>query len=234
MFQDKSKGDVATTQPGVSEGRSELPIHVTPQPRSIISRIDDAQMQKVLALRERLFGHYHIPGSAHSGDRDEFDGELTFHIMLEMNGEPVGVARLQPVSTRGGEILPHLSANFSLFDPRTAYDDPRQVVDMSRVDVVSDAPKGAFEVLVASCLDLSAASGFSTIVAFTPRGIGGYMTSLGVPYEVLSGERCHVSQTAATPTTPAQTIELIITSFETSHEVAEKFLAHVGASIRPK
>ncbi len=62
--------------------------------------------------------------------------------------------------------------SFSLFDPRPAHGDPRKVADLSQVDVVSDSPNGSLEVLVVSCLDLSAAAGFSTVVAFAPRGIG--------------------------------------------------------------
>jgi hypothetical protein len=59
-----------------------------------------------------------------------------------------------------------------LFDLRSAHYDPRKVADMSQVDVVSDSVNDSFQVLVASCVDLSDAAGFTTIVAFVPRGIG--------------------------------------------------------------
>jgi hypothetical protein len=48
----------------------------------------------VLILREKLFGYYYIPVSSYVGNSDEFDVESTFHVTLDLNGEPVGVARL--------------------------------------------------------------------------------------------------------------------------------------------
>ena len=59
-----------------------------------MSRNDYRQIEKVLILREKLFGHYHIPISSYAGDSDEFDLGPTFYVTLELNGEPVGVARL--------------------------------------------------------------------------------------------------------------------------------------------
>jgi hypothetical protein len=136
MFQTKSNDQLTSQEAASPETHGVGPLHFVPQPRSItyalrghelkasiIPRADDVQMDKVSALRERLFGHYELPGSPQAGDRDDFDKEPTFHVLLECNGEPIGVARLQPVSTRDGTILPHLSANFSLFNPRDTYDD---------------------------------------------------------------------------------------------------------------
>ena len=102
---------------------------------------------------------------------------------------------------------------------------------MSQVDVMSDSANGSFEVLVASCLDLSVALGFLRIVAVASRGIGNDMTELADPFNVLSGGTRHVSHTAAIPTAPAPTIELIGRSFDELHEVATKFLSYAGASV---
>lgn len=83
---------------------------------------------------------------------------------------------------------------------------------MSQDNVVTDSQSDSFEVLVPSCLGISAAAGFSTVVAFAPRGIGGSVRGLFLWCKVLSGGSCHVSCTDVTIIAPAQTVELL-TSF---------------------
>jgi N-acyl-L-homoserine lactone synthetase len=200
---------------------------------TIIPNSDKERTEEVYDLRKKLFSYYSIPGQEALGDRDEFDTPPTFHIALRMDGELIGVARLQPVTSSTGGLLPHLSAKFNLFDPTTAYENPRGVIDMSRVGVVENAPPGATEVLVAAVLDLSAASGFSKIVAFTPQYICGWMDERLIPYSIVSGDKVHRAEVKGTEQSQHSTLDLVITSFDASREVAQRFLNYVQSAIKP-
>lgn len=199
---------------------------------TIVPHSAEQPTREVYDLREKLFSYYKIPGQEGQVDRDEFDKPPTFHVTLRMGGELIGVARLQPVTGLTGELIPHLSAKFNLFDPKRAYDNPRGVIDMSRVGVVENAPPGSTEVLVAAVLDLSAASGFSKIVAFTPKYICGWMDERLIPYSVVSGDKVYAAEVNGTEQTPDSTLEIVITSFDASREVAQLFLKHVTGELK--
>lgn len=186
---------------------------------SVVPGTDQIITAEVYALRRRLFNYYIIPGQEERGDRDEFDTLRTSHVTLRLDKELVGVARLKPVCSPTGNIEAHLSAKFDLVDPWKDYKSPRCTLDVSRVGVVPHAPAGSMELLIAAVVDLSAASGLSSFVAFTPISMCAWLNDRQIPFSIIS-RKTHTAPMLITGSNNSP-------SFDTSQNVADRFLAHV-------